>query len=246
MDTKNDNNENTKNSKKNEMELDFPFYNDNPKIKPLDIIILAIIPIFFTIYTFLPNNFLGSFGPYVFCVSELAAFLYVARGKLSLIIKKPKIRDIVRVIITLILQYIFVIAVGITLQLVFHLELNGNAVTEMEMNFKFWIAIIVQIFGEELYKLFIFLVVLILMNKLTKKRTLSIVIATIVTLLSFALIHATTYNSIVQILLCQGVATIFCQYNYLKTKNILTTYLQHLLLDFIPFILIMFDLLPKV
>ena len=210
--------------KETNLKLDFPFYNDNPKLKVWEILILLVPVVFFTIYSFLPNNFLGSFGAYTFCGSELIAFLIVARGKISLIVKKPKIRDFVRVIVTLILHYIFALAVGMTLTLVFHYQMNGNAVVEMDMDFSFWAAIIVQLFGEELYKIIIFLVVLYLMYKLSKKRGLSITIATIVSLLFFALIHLTTYSNIIQILLLQGVATIFCMYNYLKSKNILMSY----------------------
>ena len=102
--------------------------------------------------------------------------------------------------------------------------------------------VIVQLFGEELYKILIFLVGLIIMFKLTKKRTLSIVVATTISLVCFALIHMTTYNSIIQILLLQGLASLFCMYNYLKTKNILTSYMQHVLFDAIPFILAMYGL----
>ena len=111
------------------------------------------------------------------------------------------------------------------------------------MDFIFWIKVFVQLFGEELYKILIFLVGLIITYKLTKKRMLSIVIGTIVSLLCFAIIHFTTYNNIIQILLLQGLASVICMYNYLKTKNILTSYLQHLLFDSIPFILAMIGVL---
>ena len=239
-----ENAEKTENIENNNLKLDFPFYNENPKIGVLDIIVLLIPIVFFTIYTFLPDSFLGGFGPYVFCGTLLGAFLIAARGKISLIVKKPKLKDFGRVLLTLILQYVFAIVVGVIIQLVFKMQMNDNAVLELEMGFSFWIAIIVQLFGEELYKIIIFLLVLTLMNKLTKKRTLSIVVATIFSLFCFAMIHFTTYNNIVQILLLQGAATIFCMYNYLKTKNILTSYLQHFLLDAIPFILVMTNVLP--
>lgn len=231
--------EEVKEIKEEKFKLDFPFYNDNPKIKPLDIVILAIMPILFTIYTFLPNNFLGSFGAYVFCISEVAAFLIVARGKISLIVKKPKIRDFVRIIITTVLHLIFSIGIAMILQYVFNYETKGNDVLQLDMGFSFWCAIIFQLFGEEMYKILIFLVVLILMYKFTKKKGLSVTIATIVSLFCFAMLHKTTYSNMIQILLIQGVATIFNFYNYLKTKNILTSYLQHLIFDAVPFILAM-------
>ena len=220
------------------MKLDFPFYNDK-NIKALDIFILAITPILFTLYTYFPFEMPFGLGPFVFCFLQLGAFLFVARGKISLLIKKLSFKDIVRVIVTLILQFIFAMMVAAIIKFVFKVATNGNDVLKMKMDIIFWIKVIVQLFGEELYKILIFLVGLIIMYRLTKKRTLSIVIATTLSLLCFALIHMTTYNSVIQILLLQGLASLFCMYNYLKTKNILTSYMQHVLFDAIPFILAM-------
>lgn len=219
--------------------LDFPFYNDNPKINMKDIVILLSMPILFTIYTFLPFEIPFGLGPYVFFIAHLLAFLYVARGNISLLIKKPKFKDFLRVIGTLILQYIVAVGIVMILKNVFNVATTENGVFEMEMNISFWFKIIFQLFGEELYKILIFLAVLTLMYKKTKKRTLSISIALTISLLFFAFLHMTTYNNIIQILLVQGLATLCCFYNYLKTKNILMSYLQHLLYDAIPFILSM-------
>lgn len=224
------------------MKLDFPFYNDK-NIKALDIFILAITPILFTLYTYFPFEMPFGLGPFVFCFVQLGAFLFVARGKISLLIKKLSFKDIVRVIVTLILQFIFAMMVAAIIKFVFKVATNGNDVLNMKMDIIFWIKVIVQLFGEELYKILIFLVGLIIMYRLTKKRTLSIVIATTLSLLCFALIHMTTYNSVIQILLLQGLASLFCMYNYLKTKNILTSYMQHVLFDAIPFILAMFGII---
>ena len=130
-------------------------------------------------------------------------------------------------------------AVAVIIKFVFNFNTNGNDVLNMKMDIIFWIKVFVQLFGEELYKILIFLVGLIIMYRLTKKRTLSIIVATTISLVCFAFIHMTTYNSIIQILLLQGLASLFCMYNYLKTKNILTSYMQHVLFDAIPFILAM-------
>jgi len=229
----------------NNSKLDFPFYNDNPPLKAKDIAILALLPIFFTIYTFLPWGFPGGTGAFIFCLTQLFAILYVSRFKISTIIKKPKIMDFVRIIVTLIIQFIVSIVVAMILKYVLHANLNGNTVLELEMGVDFWIKVIFQLFGEELYKVLIFLAVLVLMYKYTKKRTLSIVVATTVSLLFFAIIHMTTYASIVQVLLLQGLVSLISFYNYLKTKNILTSYLQHVLFDAIPFLLSMFHILDK-
>lgn len=219
---------------------DFPFYNENPKIETWRILVFAAAVIYLSLSIFLEFEYPGYLGPIVFCVIPLAAFLVGARGKMSLIVKKFKAMDFVRIFVTLFLQYVFVFAIGIIRNLVFHVPPTANAVMDADMDATFWILILIQLFGEELFKLLIFLVFLIVIYKLTSKRTLSVVAATVVTLLCFALVHATAYEfNWTQILINQGIATFFCMYNYLKSKNIMTSYIQHVILDAIPFILAM-------
>ena len=67
-----------------------------------------------------------------------------------------------------------------------------------------------------------------------KPRLGDIPLILIVTALVFGLAHYAAYGSIVQILLVQGLGCIIDMFAYLKTKNILTSYAAHLLLDFIP------------
>ena len=219
---------------------DFPFYNENPKIEIWGILILAAAVIYITLSIFLEFQYPRYVGPIVFCAVPLAAFLIAARGRMSLIVKKFKAMDFVRIVVTLILQFAFTLSIGVIRTLVFHTKPTPNSIMDADMDASFWLQILVQLFGEELYKLLIFLVILILIYKLTQKRTLSVVAATVITLLCFALAHATSYDfKWGQILINQGVATFFCMYNYLKSKNILTSYLQHVLLDAIPFIMAM-------
>ena len=229
-------------SKSSNSKLDYPFYKDS-SVTVKDIIILLIFPIFFTIYTFLPYGYPFGLGAFIFTGCQLLAFLYVARGKISLLIKKPSFRDLMRVLWTLILQFVVSIGFAMLLKYVFNVATHDNEVFDMDMNIKFWVNIIAQLFGEELYKILLFLGTLTIMYKKTSKRTLSITIALIVSLFLFAILHTTTYNNIIQILVLQGLSSIICMYNYLKTKNILTSYLQHLLFDAIPFILAMINII---
>ena len=226
--------------KTKKIDPDFPFYNENPKIAAWGILVLAAAVIYMSLSIFLEFDYPWYLGPIVFCAVPLTAYLIVARGKMSLIVKKFKAKDFVRILVTLFLQYAFAFTVGIIRNLVFHVQPTANAVMDADMDLTFWVVILIQLFGEEMFKLLIFLVFLILLYKLTKKRTLSVIVATAVTLLCFALVHATAYDfNWSQILINQGAATFFCMYNDLKSKNILTSYIQHLLLDAIPFVLAM-------
>ncbi len=238
---------NSEETKTKVIDPDFPFYNDNPKIQPWGILLFAAAVIYLSLSVFLEIEYPPYLGPVVFCALPLAAFLIVAKGRMSLIVKKFKAIDFVRIIVTLVLQYAFVLSIGVLRFRYFGAEPVGNAIMDAEMSVSLWIQLLIQLFGEEMYKLLIFLVALILIYKLTGKRTLSVIAATAVMLLCFALVHATAYDfKWVQILINQGIATLFCMYNYLKSKNILTSYIQHVLLDAVPLVMGMIGIFDKI
>lgn len=226
---------------------DYPFYNENPHIETWGILLLAAAVIWTTISILAEVEYPGYSGPIIFCAIPLVAYLITARGKMSLIVKKFKAMDFVRIIVTLILQFVFAIGATFARQVFFNAAPTANAILDADMNTTFWGLILIQLFGEELYKLLTFLVVLILMYKLTKNRTLSVVVATVAMLLVFAVAHVTAYDfNWAQILINQGLATMFCFYNYAKSKNILTSYIQHVLLDAIPFAMAMAGLFDQI
>ena len=94
--------------------------------------------------------------------------------------------------------------------------------------------VFVQLFGEELFKTNMLLGILLLLFRRSHNRKSAVVIATLVTALVFGLAHYAAYGSIVQILLIQGLGSIIDMFAYLKTKNVLTSYAVHLLIDLIP------------
>ena len=111
---------------------------------------------------------------------------------------------------------------------------HGNALMGETMDAGRIALVFVQLFGEELFKTNMILGILLLLFRRSGNRKSAIVIATLVTALVFGLAHYAAYGSIVQILLVQGLGCIIDVFAYLKTKNILTSYAVHLLLDFIP------------
>ena len=125
-------------------------------------------------------------------------------------------------------------AIGGLLYYVIGLPTHGNAVYGQTMDAGFFALVFVQLFGEELFKTNMLLGILLLLFRRSGNRKSAIVIATLVTALVFGLAHYAAYGSIVQILLVQGLGCIIDMFAYLKTKNILTSYAAHLLLDFVP------------
>jgi hypothetical protein len=94
--------------------------------------------------------------------------------------------------------------------------------------------------GEEFFKIFMLLIIMHVVYKSTNNRGLSISIGVILTLLIFGLAHSGAYaGRILQILLIQGAGSIFDLYAYMKTKNVVVSYIVHVIIDYIPFVYVM-------
>ena len=105
--------------------------------------------------------------------------------------------------------------------------------------------IVVTIFtvlGEEFIKFIPLMFFLRVIYKYSKNRKLSVICSVALVMLMFASMHA--YNPVMFIFaLCiQGIGSIFEFYGYIKTKNILVSYLTHLLTDEFIFMLLLFGI----
>ena len=212
-------------------ELDFPLYDDETMGLWQPILLIGSAVAALVSLSFLPDSrmvksaalFLGPLVPY----------LIVARGNIFTIIKRPRLGDIILVPVTLILTIAYSLGMGILLYKL-GFEIQGNAVYNETRDAVFFASLFVQLFGEEMVKLNIFLGVLILAFKRTGNRKMSVVAAVIITLFIFGIAHFRAYNgSLVQILLIQGAGSIFALFCYMRSKNILTSYAMHFLQDFL-------------
>lgn len=99
-----------------------------------------------------------------------------------------------------------------------------------------------QIFSEEIFRIFLFLILMYFLYKYTNNRKKSIIISTVLVLIVFGLMHVNTYGyNIIQILLLQGFGSIFEFLGYLKTKNLAIPIIIHLLINissWIPYLMI--------
>lgn len=209
--------------------LDFPFYNDKNMglWQPILLIASAVVPLLLLQY--LPDSRL--IKSLFLCLAPLVPFLIVARGNIFTIVKRPRLGDIPLVIVTLILTIAFGIGVAAALYNL-GFEIQGNAVYNEARDEVFFRYLAIQLFGEEMIKINIFLGVLILAFKRSGNRKASILVAIVLTLFIFGLAHLRAYNgAVLQILLIQGLGSIFDLFCYLRTKNILTSYAMHLIQD---------------
>lgn len=102
------------------------------------------------------------------------------------------------------------------------------------------VGLIFSMMGEELLKFIPLMFFMRVVYKFSSNLKLSVVISTIIVLFGFAMLHyAPPTNTIISVLVLQGVGSLFEVYGYIKTKNLFVPYISHLLTDAFSFILIL-------
>lgn len=214
---------------------DIPFYNGIPKLSKLDWIILIIAEILFVTPIILPIYIGETEFAFYLCLVVLIPVLYVSRGNLSLFFKKIRKNDIKLIIACVILPYIYsmvMLAIIEVFKLAPQAQVEGGSLTVISI-----VCILVQLMGEELFKIILLVIVMYAVYHFSKNRKLSIGISVISTMIVFGAVHTGAYGTLMQVLLIQGLGSIFDLYAYIKTKNVLVSYTAHVLFDCIPFAL---------
>ena len=212
---------------------DIPFYNGEPKLSKLDWMLLVMAEILFLIPIIFPIEMGDEVFSCYLCLVVLLPILYVSKGKWNLFFKKIKRSDIKLIIACTILPFVYSMAVIAVLE---YLKISSNnpLANETHASLSVVILMAIQLLGEEFFKIILLILIMFLIYRFTENRKLSIVIAAIFTMMAFGSVHQ-SYGPLIQVLLVQGLGSIFDLYAYIKTKNVLVSYLAHILFDFIPF-----------
>ncbi len=220
---------------------DVPFYNGIPNLSKLEWFILMIAEFLFVAPVIFPIRMSELAFSFYMCLVVLIPILYVSRGNLGLFFKKIKRSDIKLIIFCVIAPFVYSMMM---LYIVEYFKLAPvTLVEETPTAVITVIGMIVQLMGEELFKIVLLILVMALVYHFSKNRKLSIVLSAIVIMIAFGSLHGGAYGTLVQVLLIQGLGSIFDLYSYLKTKNVLVSYIAHLLFDFIPIAMEIFLLL---
>lgn len=209
--------------------IDFPFYNDIPKLSTWEWAILVIAVIILALealFHWIPQPY--SFALY-FLLMVVPA-IYICKGDYGLFFKKPKLGDIKTIIICFVLYVIYAGIVGFAL---YHLgvPLARDSAVASNFSLSFIAGLFFQLVGEEFFKVFILLIVMYLVYRVTNNRNMAIGVGIVVTLFTFGIAHIGAYGSLLQVLLIQGLGAIFNLYAYMKTKNVVISFIVHLLID---------------
>lgn len=209
--------------------IDFPFYNDIPKLSGGEWAILAIAVL--VLLSLVSLNWIPKPYSYiVYCVVMLAPALYVCKGDYGLFFKKLKLRDFKTIILCTVGYIIYAAIIAVLLHSVGY-SISGDSAVATTFDLTFIAGLFLQLIGEEFFKIFLLLIVMYLVYKFTQNRNLAIWVGIIVTLFVFGIAHMSAYGRLLQILLVQGLGTIFDLYAYMKTKNVFVSYIVHIIID---------------
>jgi hypothetical protein len=216
---------------------DFPFYNKNPHIPKWGWIVLFLV--FLIGFVFTMSNKLHF--AILACVVQIVPVLYFLKWDYKAIFRMPSLRDIVLVVALFASYMIYAFAMDLILSQ-FGIVSSGT-VDPAAVDVMTLITSVFSIMGEEFFKFIPFMFFLRVIYKFTDNRKLSVVMSVALIMLMFASVHA--YNPVMFVfaLFIQGFGSIFELYGYIKTKNILVSYIAHLLTDEFVFIMLVFGLI---
>ena len=227
--------------------IDFPFYNGKPALSLSGWLILAIglilkVAFIFGLWNYIPGA--AELPLLVLSIIDVAVLVipvaYCCRGKLGLIFRKPRLKDFKVILICVVGYYVFSI-VMVQLLILLGLSTSTNPLGDMNLSALYLLVeLLISLLGEELFKLMTLVMGMALAYHITQKRKTSMIIGIIVSCVLFGLIHLGTYNfNLVQCLLIIGLGCVIHFYPYLKTKNLVNSYITHVLIDAVIFLPLM-------
>ena len=213
-------------------DLDFPFYNNNPKISKLKwLLLFVVLFIGFILQGLFRSQTLGGI---IGLALILVVLFYTLDWDYKKIFQKPSRNDIL-LAIGLCISYIIYAIFMTNILDYFALSSTSSNPLGITITLDSTIALFPALMIEELLKFIPFSLLLTVLYKFTNNRKVSVIITTFLILILFGLIHYTPDNTIISVLVIQGFGSIFEYIGYIKTKNILVCYITHLLTDLLGF-----------
>ncbi len=223
--------------------FDFPFYRHNPHISKAGwFVLLLSVPIAFLTYVLVSfeSEIVGSI---LFCLIMLIPLLYFSKWDYSLMFRKPTKNEIILGFLMFAGYMIYSTAVGMALDMAGLAGAPISSPEEVGVTVESTVGLIFSMMGEELLKFIPLMFFMRVIYKSTENLRLSVAISATIVLIFFGLFHyLPPTNTVISVLLLQGLGSIFEMYGYVKTKNIFVPYISHLLTDLVSFILILFGI----
>ena len=219
---------------------DFPFYRHNPRISSGGWLLLILsVPVALLVYALVgfESEIIASV---LFCLVMLIPLLYFSKWDYSLMFRKPTKNEIILAILMFAGYMIYALCLGSVLDMVGLGGVEASSAEEVGVTIQSTVGLLFSMMAEELLKFIPLMFLMRLVYKFTDNLKISVAVSTAIVLLGFGLLHyAPPTNTIVSVLLLQGLGSLFEMYGYLKTKNLFVPYISHLLTDAVMFIVIL-------
>lgn len=215
---------------------DYPYYRHNPKIAKWQwFVLIFMLPVALFGQFLFPSEFTGSI---FFCFALLIPLIYFSKWDYKLLFHKPTKNELILAVLMFAGYMIYAIVIGEILDM-FHLS-GPQVAPTFQVDVVSIISLIFSMMGEELIKFIPLMLLLRTFYKFTDNIKVSMTISVAIVLTVFGLMHYyPAENTIISVLLLQGLGSMFEMYGYIKTKNLFVPYIAHLLTDAVAFIAIM-------
>lgn len=206
-------------------DLDFPFYKKNPHIPKWGWIVLFFALAIGLVLMISTKIYIAVLS----CIVLIVPVLYFLKWDYGAIFQKPKLKDIA-LAVALFVGYI-AYALAMSLLLENFGIMGGELIEESSISLMTIVTSVFTLMSEEFIKFIPFIFFLRLFFKFSENRKLSVIISVILVMILFASLHAYNFNMFLFALCIQGFGSIFEYIGYIKTKNILISYITHLCTD---------------
>lgn len=217
-------------------DLDFPFYRKNPHVPKWGWIVLFVLLPFGLLFSVSSKLYIVILA----CIVLIIPVLYFLKWDYKAIFQKPSLKD-VGFAVALFVGYL-VYAVILSMILENFGIVGGDLVEQSSMSLMSIPPLIFSLMGEEFVKFIPFMFFLRLIYKYSDNRKLSVIISMILVMLFFASLHAFSWNMLIFAIFIQGFGSIFEFIGYIKTKNILVSYITHFCTDFFIYMIVILGL----
>lgn len=206
-------------------DLDFPFYKKNPHVPKWGWIVLfiaMILGLLVSISTKIHVAFISS-------LIVVVPVLYFLKWDYNAIFQRPSLRDVALAVALCVGYFVYAILIGSFLE--YFGIVGGDLIGSSTVSIMDVFPLIFSLMTEEFVKFIPFMFFLRLVYKYSDNRKLSVALSMIVTMFFFASLHAFNWNMLIFAIFVQGFGSIFEFIGYIKTKNILVSYITHLCTD---------------
>ena len=217
-------------------DYDFPFYNKNPYIPKWGWIVLFLVFFIGFFLSISDKVYFAILG----CIVFIVPVLYFLKWDYKAILRIPSSRDLLLVVALFVGYMIYAIVIGAVLDQVG--IVSSGTVDRGSLGVMRLITSIFSVLGEEFIKFIPFMFFLRVIYKYSNNRKLSVIISVALVMLMFAAMHSYSAVMFIFALFIQGLGSIFEFIGYIKTKNILVSYITHLCTDVFIFSLVLLGL----